>query len=86
MVGGGLGGNSDAFFFGAADKLDGAFGGGVGDMYPAARQLRQSQVAGNDNVLGGVGYAAKPQLGRYHTLVHLPALGENRVLAVVGNG
>ena len=54
-------------------------------MQARADVLGQQHVAGDDRLLGDGGPAGQPELGRDGALVHLRALGEPRILGVLGD-
>ena len=60
VVWGNLGGNPDAFLLATANKLNRALSADMGNVQPGSGQLGKGQVAGDHNLLGGGGYAAKP--------------------------
>ena len=65
-----LGRDADAAPLPLADQLDGARRRDVLDVQPAAGDLGQADVAGDHDVLGRRGHAARPEPHRLEPLVH----------------
>ena len=70
---------------GLAQHLDRPGGGDVADVQAAADVLGQQHVAGDDRLLGDRRPAGQAEPGGHLALVHLRALGEPRLLGVLGD-
>ena len=84
-MGGDLGGDVDAAGLRPADHLDRPGGRHVADVQPAADVLCEQHVARDDRLLGDGRPAGEAEFARERALVHLGALGEARLLRVLGD-
>ena len=80
-----LGGDVDAATLRPPDDLDRSCRRQVADVQAGADVLGEQHVARDDRLLGDGGPAGETELGRDGALVHLRALGEPRVLCVLGD-
>ena len=83
VVGGGLGRDFYPARFGAADQVDGVLRRDVLQMNVGAGVGRKDGVAGDDQVLSGVGPALQTESGGNHAFVHHRPHRHRMVLAVV---
>ena len=81
----GLGRNIDALCLAPTHEVDRARGRQVTHVQARADVLGEQNIAGDDRLFGDGGPTGQAELAGQRRLVHLSALGESGVLAVLGN-
>ena len=85
VVGRHLGGDVDALRFAPANNVDGSSRGQVAHVQARADVLGQQDIASDDGFLGDGRPSRQAQLARQWRLVHLRALGQLGILAVLSD-